>query len=257
LKIIPRWFCWRYSACGNAAGHFGKIPYNIAERKADYTNPSEWLPFEAVTLQYSRGHYDGIGLVLTEGLCGLDEDHCVNEDGSLDEEAARHIRLLNSYSEFSVSGEGVHCLAFGRLPDGPRRRGNHELYSDRRYFVVTGRKLPTSPGSVANREQELLQLHATIFGEVENCPKIPDDLRSGVPNPPPISQEGEGEEDWISDKKVIELINRDSIAKRYWLGNSEDINPSRADWALDEKAGILHQTQPDANDCVISTVRTW
>jgi putative DNA primase/helicase len=183
LTLLPRWLPWRYSQRPNAFGRFGKVPYNIADKKADYTNPSEWLPFATVVRQYSRGNYDGIGLVLGLGLCGLDEDHCVNEDGFLDADAARHLGLLNSYSEFSVSGDGMHCLAFGKLPDGPRKRGNHELYADNRFFVVTGHKLPDALGSVAHREQELLQLHSMLFGETASrsetpdasCPKTPED----------------------------------------------------------------------------------
>lgn len=144
LKARRGWLAWRFSEKPNSRGKFGKFPFSIADRKANYINPIEWQEFDTVMRQYERGNYDGIGLVLGGGLCGLDEDHCF-QDGRLLEESARHIHFLNSYSEFSVSGDGVHCLAFGTLPGGRRRLGNHELYCDQRFFVVTGRKLPSWP----------------------------------------------------------------------------------------------------------------
>ena len=163
------------------------------------------VPHKTVRARELRRHRAGARL--GDGLCGLDLDHCV-EDGCLTEESARLIQLLNSYSEFSVSGDGAHSLAFGTLPSGPRRRGNQELYDNLRFFVVTGRKLPSSPGFVAHREEELRQLHAMIFGTVEqkrlnaqdqedNCPKK---RFNDVPKSAPITQGGRGK--GLSDEEI-------------------------------------------------------
>jgi primase-polymerase (primpol)-like protein len=237
LKALTRWLVWRRSPRPNA-GRFGKVPHSIADKKCNYTNPSEWLPFATAVQQYSRGNYDGIGLVLGEGLCGLDEDHCVRPDGSLTEDAARNIDLLNTYSEFSVSGDGVHSLAFGDLPKGPRKRGDHELYADNRFFVITGRKLPKSPGSVARRDTELLQLHSILFGDgecpntpSEACPKSPGESALGVPKLAPNTQRERGREG-VSDRLATALILQDKVAARYWKGCPEGVNPSDADFAL-------------------------
>ncbi len=242
LKERRSWLPWRFSEKPNQKGKFSKVPFSITDRKADYTNPLEWQMFDTVMQQYERGNYDGIGLVLGDGLCGLDEDHCC-QDGHLSEESARHIRVLNSYSEFSVSGDGVHCLAFGTLPDGPRKRGNHELYGDQRFFVVTGRKLPSSPGFIAHRAAELKQLHAMLFGtpeqnrlndqnqNVENqghkCPKT---KRTSVPKLAPITQGERGK--GLSDKQVLAQIKKDPVAQMYWPGCPGGVNPSEADFAL-------------------------
>ena len=242
LKARRAWLPWRFSEKPNAKGKFGKVPFSIADRKADYTNPREWQTFDTVMQQYERGNYDGVGLVLGEGLCGFDEDHCV-QDGQLLEESARHIHFLNSYSEFSVSGDGVHGLAFGTLPGGRRKSGNHEMYDDKRFFVVTGRKLPASPGIVAHRERELKQLHAMLFGTVEQnrpndenqsvenqadtCPK---NCLTPVPKLVPITQGGRGK--GLPDEQVLAQIKKDPVAQTYWSGCPDGVNPSEADFAL-------------------------
>jgi primase-polymerase (primpol)-like protein len=78
----------------------------------DCTNPAEWLPFDGVMKQYERARYDGIGLVLADGLCGFDEDHCIVA-GKLSDEAAHHIELLDS--------SGLWYLADGTTQAGQPR----------------------------------------------------------------------------------------------------------------------------------------
>ena len=64
LKACSRWLCWRHSEHSNAAGKYGKVPHNIADKKANYTDSAEWLAFDTVVRQYHRGNYDGMELFL-------------------------------------------------------------------------------------------------------------------------------------------------------------------------------------------------
>jgi putative DNA primase/helicase len=231
LKELRRWLVWRFSRRPNSKGKHGKVPYNVADRKADYTDSDTWLSFESAVQQYWRGEYDGIGIVLGDGVCGLDEDHCFSSDSRIDPEAARHIQHLNTYTERSLSG-GIHALALGSLPPSGRKRGNHEIYCERRFFVVTGWHLPGTPTLVANRERELHEVHAMIFAS------------PNFGTPPKVSQNsallhrgGEGERESesktrLSDEAVIELVRRDQVANRYWQGCPKNVNASDADFAL-------------------------
>src|SRR5882672_4044783 len=128
LQHLHRWLCWRFSP-DIQNGKRGKIPHNVLGRRANYTDPGEWLAYLAALRQYEIGAYDGIGLVLGGGLCGLDEDHCLT-GGELDDTAGQHVAHLNSYTEISVSGDGLHTLALGTLPAGGRKKDRHELYSE-------------------------------------------------------------------------------------------------------------------------------
>ena len=70
--------------------------------------------------------YGGIGFVFTSGddLCGVDLDRCLNpEIGEMESLAQEIIEALDSYTEVSPSGTGVHVLLRGELPPGRRRSG--------------------------------------------------------------------------------------------------------------------------------------
>ena len=78
---------------------------------------STWTTFEACRAAYNRGGFDGIGFVFDgevgdDGLCyvGVDFDRCI-EDGKLLEPARSRIARLQTYTEVSVSGTGIHCIA--------------------------------------------------------------------------------------------------------------------------------------------------
>lgn len=74
---------------------------------------------------------------------GFDLDD-VKSDGEFTEEALGIVRRLDSYTEVSSSGTGLHVIAEGDLSDDHKHRGDlsevgHlEIYDTDRYFVLTG-----------------------------------------------------------------------------------------------------------------------
>jgi primase-polymerase (primpol)-like protein len=92
--------------------------------------------------------YGGIGFVFTpeDDLCGVDLDGCLDpETGEIEGWAQEIIEELDSYTEISPSGTGVHVLVRGTLPAGRNRKGRFEAYDRGRYFTVTGRHLAGTP----------------------------------------------------------------------------------------------------------------
>ena len=65
---------------------------------------------------------------------------------------------LNTYAEVSPSGCGVKLWLRGAVPGGGRRSGQVELYSNRRFFTLTGQQLAGTPTTINDRPGELLQL---------------------------------------------------------------------------------------------------
>jgi putative DNA primase/helicase len=56
----------------------------------------------------------------------------------------------------SVSGTGVHAIAFGALdPTGPNKKDGVEVYDRRRYLTFTGHRLLRAPPTVESREPVL------------------------------------------------------------------------------------------------------
>ena len=48
LKARRSWMPWRFSETPNKNGKFGKVPFGITDRKADFTDHLEWQLFETV-----------------------------------------------------------------------------------------------------------------------------------------------------------------------------------------------------------------
>jgi len=236
LKLLPAWLVFRIEA--KEGGKPKKVPCNIAGRKADFTNDSEWMPFETALQMMRRGGYDGVGIALDKrfGLVGYDADSCI-VDGALSEEARQHVATLNSYTEVSLSGTGIHVLARGDLPREGRKRNGFEMYCHGRFFVVTGRHVRGTPNRIEHRQPQIDTVHAAIFGQ-----RYPE--RASIRSPrnvtqfAPITQVRGGTEkprEWSgsrSDDTVRRLILRDSVAARYYNCGADKRNPSEADFAL-------------------------
>lgn len=115
LKAVPEtiqeqglFCCWKYEIRN---GKETKVPYNpVTGRKA--AGREDYISISAAVrvLDDPASRYDGIGIGLYDGMCGIDIDHCVDDDGRLSDLAIDVIRTMDSYTELSPSGHGVHIL---------------------------------------------------------------------------------------------------------------------------------------------------
>jgi putative DNA primase/helicase len=169
MRDLKQWLCWRLEV---RDGRPTKIPYSpLANRRASSTDPSTGGCYsEAVTAYKERGH-DGIGFVFTEGddLAGVDLDGCLDpETGEIEGWAQEIIEELDSYTEISPSGTGVHILLKATLPPGHNRKGRFEAYDRGRYFTMTGRHLPGTPRTIEARQQQLESVVRRVLGKPES-----------------------------------------------------------------------------------------
>ncbi len=137
LKQKKTWVNWRLVECD---GKSTKVPHMPSGQRASTTNPNTWSTFDAVV--HAEG-FDGIGVVLTDDIVGIDMDHCLDNQGTLEPWAQTILdRFSGAYIERSPSGTGLHILCRGV----PKRNGKGgpenrlEVYSaaSPRYFTVTG-----------------------------------------------------------------------------------------------------------------------
>lgn len=86
-----------------------KVPYNPKNGQMAKTNePGTFSDFGTVMKAYAMGGYDGIGFRVSEGIGAIDIDHCIREDGSLNDVAASVLGYFaNTYFERSPSGTGL------------------------------------------------------------------------------------------------------------------------------------------------------
>lgn len=164
LKERKTWVAWRLEP--GPDGKPTKVPYNPKTgRKAASTRPAEWLTY--ADAERHAGAYDGLGIILTDGLCGADVDHCVRPDGSIDERGRMVLDRLASYAEMSPSGTGLHVLCFAALPPTGRKNTalGIEVYGpgSPRFLTFTGSVLAGARGTVEDRHEQFAALHRALF----------------------------------------------------------------------------------------------
>src|SRR5215217_4281785 len=166
MRDLRQWLCWRSE---DRDGKPTKVPYSPATgKRADSTLPDTWSGYQEAVRTCKEKGYGGIGFVFTpEGdLCGVDLDKCLDQDtGEMEGWAQAIIEELDSYTEISPSGNGVHILVRGELPAGRNRKGRFEAYDRGRYFTVTGKHLAGTPQTIERRQEELHGVVGRVFGE--------------------------------------------------------------------------------------------
>jgi putative DNA primase/helicase len=134
LKVRPQWLVWH--AVGEKPD---KVPFSARTgRKASSTDLTTWSTFVEALEAYEHGEYAGLGFVFCSGdpYTGIDLDNCVSEDGEIAGWALEIARHLDSYTELSATGSGLHIIVRGVVPN--RRKGDVEVYSSKRFFTMTG-----------------------------------------------------------------------------------------------------------------------
>jgi putative DNA primase/helicase len=169
LGVEPRWVLWHYEL---RDGKWTKVPFTVTGTAAFSTKAATWTTLKTALQCYEAGGFDGVGFVLGDGWAGVDfDDVRSSETGELVPKAAEVVAALASYTEVSPSRSGVKVFLRGKIPEGGNRKKGFfgpsteiEMYDHGRYFAVTGKPWPNTPGVVAERTVELAALHAEVFG---------------------------------------------------------------------------------------------
>ncbi|MBX6763932.1 MAG: DUF3987 domain-containing protein [Rubrobacteraceae bacterium] len=220
---LKQWVCWRSERRGDRPT---KIPYSPSTGERARTGDSEtWGALAEARRAASRRGYDGIGFVFTaaDPFCGVDLDGCVDPKTlSVEPWAMQIVEELDSYTEISPSGRGLHVIVRARLPEGGRnRKGRVEMYDRGRFFTVTGRHLRGTSHLIEERQEQISTLHARLF----------------PPRKEPSSRGKTGPESFLSD---AEILRRAFSARRsgerfsrLWAGDRSGYpSDSEADLAL-------------------------
>ena len=142
LKRLPNWICWN-AVYDEDRGKIKKLPVNPKTGgNAQSNNPDTWTDF--YTAVKASEKFSGIGFMF--GNCeyfgvdidGVGEELNAYRNGDGDNIVSEFIHELQSYSEISQSGKGIHIICKGNLPKNGRRKGNVEMYETGRFFVMTG-----------------------------------------------------------------------------------------------------------------------
>lgn len=147
LKRQNNWVCWSGD----------KLPKNPhTGGNAQSNNKDTWSDFETAVKAVDKYHFNGIGFMFSPPYFGVDLDKCIDNQDFIDE----FVESLQSYTEYSTSGNGIHIICKGKLPEGARRRGNVEMYSERRYFIVTGNIYNENYNKIEDCTEKIKVLHS-------------------------------------------------------------------------------------------------
>lgn len=161
LKRRPKWIGYenvrRERPDGKAKS--SKVPIDLHNGEFARTNdPETWGSFELAKEAIAKFDLDGYGYVFTSDCdeFGVDLDDCFTVDGVLNHRASQIVSELDSYTEISPSGKGVHILCKGVIPGSLKSNElGIEVYDSGRYFTVSGRHLPGTPVTIETRSEEI------------------------------------------------------------------------------------------------------
>ncbi len=167
LRKLRQWVGWRYGK-KKQSGRRKKVPVDlITGRNAKVNDPKTWTTYGAAkdALEHPEYEIDGIGFVFTKDdpLACIDLDDCRDpETGQIETWAEDILISLDSYSEISPSGRGVHTIMKADLSDGARCRyeldaNEIEVYSYGRFLTMTGQTLEGST-DIAERTPQLTEV---------------------------------------------------------------------------------------------------
>lgn len=220
LKRVKQWVCWDGT----------KLPKNpYTGGNAQSNNPQTWGEYQTAIDAVVKFGFSGIGFMFAPPYFGVDLDHCVDNQDFVDE----FVESLQSYTEYSKSGTGIHIICKGKLPDGARRRGNVEMYSDRRYFIMTGNVYNPNYTKVVDCTEKIKVLHSKYL--YSEAPKVA---------PKPFERIS------MDDQEVIDKARNCKTGNLFQLlysGNWEGLYPSQSEADLTLCNHLAFWTQKDAD----------
>ena len=150
LRASSSWLVWKLGPLNPKTGRHPKLPCNYATGDVtDKADPSVWISFEEAISK--AGKFSGIGLLPMGKVIGFDLDKCRDkETGEINTWAKDWIARLNSYTEISPSGDGLHVWFLGEAPQkGVARKDGAEVYAHgKQYLTITGEHLEGTPPSL-------------------------------------------------------------------------------------------------------------
>lgn len=223
LRRVEQWIGWRTT---ERDGNETKVPLDPhTGGYASVNDPDTWASFDVALDAAGQETDTGLGFVFTSNdtFAGVDlDDIRDSETGDLTVEARDIVQRLDTYTEISPSGEGLHAILHGFTPDGRIRHDGVELYDRQRFFTVTGAQLADYPASVEVRHDELGVVHAKYIARSE------DDTGGTAADTELSTVDAD-----IEPETVLERAKRSETFRRLWRGDTTGYpSHSEADMAL-------------------------
>jgi len=220
LKDNANFCLWDYETIN---GHKTKVPYQINGSKADCTNPHCFTDFDTVVNNVTN--HDGIGMGIFAPYAAIDIDYCI-KNGKKSEMARDIVETLNSYTEYSPSGEGIRIIVKAEHLNYDSSRyyiNNHKIGLEvyvagitNKYVTITGNAIREC--DVAERPHEIM----AVLDKYMTKPVVTDTTQINIPG------------SFLSDKSVMSKAMQSKQGEKFkalWNGHYTS-SQSEADQAL-------------------------
>lgn len=213
LKQMKRWVCYKVE--GTNDGKTTKRPYNALNGSMAKSNDElTWTKFNLALTGCIKYNCDGIGFMLGAGIFGIDLDNHADANGVVpmsDDEfkefSKEFIETLDSYTEYSQSGKGIHIICKGKLPEGARRKGSVEMYDNGRFFAFTGNVINNA--TINDRESQVIPLWEKYLNVKTEKQNLKDKISFAINN---------------SNLKKVELnLSDDELIEKAYNSKNGDI----------------------------------
>ena len=270
LRDRKIWLCYPMiwnDAKHNGVGGYDKPPINAYTLKnGSSDNPEHLATYDEAVAQIGKTAYIhsktytgstevvGVGIALSgTGVAGLDLDNVVDKERRvMTREANEIMKLLDSYTEISPSGDGLHIFILGELPPNVTKiakpkpdifktnKAEYQLF-DSGYMTVSGDMV--GEADIAERTEQLAEVYEKYFEEVKPIEKL-STQRPSTSSSVVSSATGYTFERWLdeirrlSDAEILERIFASGTTgqkvRALYDGDKSDYgnDHSRADQAL-------------------------
>jgi hypothetical protein len=154
IKAVDRWICYETVSTPDGTTKKPRAPWAVDHTgDVNWQDDAKWTDFETANEWAEKLPGWGLGFVFHESddIAGIDLDKCVDDD-EVDLWAMELVRDVDSFTEFSPSGTGLHILCYGEIGGGLKNeKEGIEIYDQDRWFTVTGDHYEGSPTGLEQR----------------------------------------------------------------------------------------------------------
>lgn len=250
LKDMRIWVCWRYE---EKDGRKTKVPKSASGSStgSDDKWSSSWVTYDEAVAGCEANGYNGVSFKVPEGYYFIDIDHVSPDDPLAQTVIARH----DTYTEYSVSGNGIHLYGKcdpNELPCSPDGKDG-AMKLDRDFYTKNPKNgMELYIGGLSNR-------FAAYTGNVINAAPLREGtqavlttLDKNMRKKQPVKYSAERDGDKVDFDMICRLRkqkNGEKFSKLYDQGDFSDYgSQSEADAALCAMLAFRTGPDPDAID---------
>lgn len=166
LKQLKRFVVWRGDKRPCSA---------VTGSPQGWQKPENWASYADALRVFKEKGFEGIGFVFSFPYVGIDLDDCIEEDGLMNSFAREITNKVDTFTEYSKSGKGLHLYCKVTEPVKALKTDVIEIYSEGRFFITTEAELDDGQMNVTEQTEnikELIAAHTAPRKPADNTPAM-------------------------------------------------------------------------------------